>query len=57
MKEDSSKLRSGTSPQVMETFRNTACAILRLVGFTSTAADRRWAARNPTRTLAAMNLI
>jgi hypothetical protein len=57
MKEDASRLRSGTSAQVTAAIRNTVIASLRLVGFTSTAAGRRWAARNPARTLAALNLI
>jgi hypothetical protein len=41
----------------MAATRNTVIAALRLVGFTSVAAGRRWAARNPTRTLAVLNLI
>jgi predicted transposase YbfD/YdcC len=57
MKEDASRLRSGTSPQVAATLRNTAYAALRMAGFTNAAAGRRWAARNPARTLAALNLI
>lgn len=57
MKEDASRLRSGTSPQVMAAVRNTVIAALRLAGFTGTAAGRRWAARNPARPLAVLNLI
>jgi hypothetical protein len=57
MKEDASRLRSGTSPQVTATIRSTVIAALRLAGFTNTAAGRRWAARNPIRTLAVLNLI
>jgi predicted transposase YbfD/YdcC len=57
MKEDAQRLRTGTSPQVTATLRNTAIAALRLAGFTSAAAGRRWAARNPARALAALNLI
>ena len=57
MKEDASRLRSGTSPQVAATLRSTAIAVLRLAGFTNAAAGRRWAARNPIRALAALNLI
>jgi predicted transposase YbfD/YdcC len=57
MKEDASRLRSGTSPQVAATLRNTAIAALRFAGFTNVAAGRRWAARNPARPLAALNLI
>jgi predicted transposase YbfD/YdcC len=56
MKEDASRLRSGSSPQVAASLRNTAYAALRLAGFTNAAAGRRWAARNPARTLAALNL-
>jgi hypothetical protein len=33
-----------------------AVAALRLAGFTATAAGRRWAARNPARPLAVLNL-
>jgi predicted transposase YbfD/YdcC len=57
MKEDASRLRSGTSPQVAASLRNTAYAALRMAGFTNAAAGRRWAGRNPARTLAALNLI
>jgi predicted transposase YbfD/YdcC len=57
MKEDASRLRAGTSAQVAAAIRNTVIASLRLAGFTSTAAGRRWAARNPARALAALNLI
>lgn len=56
MKEDAQRLHTGTSPQVTAALRNTAVAALRLVGFTNVAAGRRWAARNPARTLAALNL-
>jgi hypothetical protein len=57
MKEDAQHLRAGTSAQVTASFRNTAIAVLRLTGFTSTATGRRWTARNPVSTLAALNLI
>jgi predicted transposase YbfD/YdcC len=57
MKEDGQRLRAGTSAQVTAAIRNTAIAALRLAGFTSAAAGRRWAARNPLRPLAALNLI
>jgi predicted transposase YbfD/YdcC len=57
MKEDASRLRAGTAPQVTAAIRNTVIAALRLAGFTSTAAGRRWAARNPARPLAVLNLI
>jgi predicted transposase YbfD/YdcC len=57
MREDAQRLRSGTSPQVMAAIRNTAVAALRLAGFAATASGRRWAARNPARPLAALNLI
>ena len=55
MKEDAQRLRSGASPQVMAAVRNTAAA-LRLTGFTATAAGRRWAARNPVRPIAVLDL-
>lgn len=57
MKEDAQRLRAGTSAQVTASLRNTAIAALRLAGFTSAAAGRRWAARNPLRPLAVLNLI
>ena len=56
MREDAQRLRTGSSAQVMAATRNTAIAILRLCGFTGTAAGRRWAARNPARPIAALNL-
>jgi hypothetical protein len=56
-KEDASQLPNNTSPQVAATLRNAAIAALRLAGFTSMAAGRRWAARVPARPLAVMNLI
>lgn len=55
MKEDAQRLRAGVSPQVTASLRNTAIAALRLAGFTSAAAGRRWAARNPLRPLALLN--
>jgi hypothetical protein len=55
--EDAQRLRAGTSAQVMATLRNTAIAVLRLAGFTSTVSGRRWAARNPARSVAALCLI
>jgi hypothetical protein len=54
--EDAQRLRAGASAQVMAAIRGAAVATLRLAGFTSAAAGRRWAARNPARTVAAMNL-
>jgi predicted transposase YbfD/YdcC len=56
MHEDAQRLRAGTSAQVVAAVRNTAVAALRLAGFTGVAAGRRWAARNPARPLAALNL-
>jgi predicted transposase YbfD/YdcC len=56
MREDAQRLRAGTSPQVMAAVRNTVVATLRLAGFTATAAGRRWAARNPARPVAVLNL-
>lgn len=40
----------------MAVIRNTVIATLRLAGFTATTAGRLWAARNPGRTVAALNL-
>ena len=44
MKEDAHRLRAGSSAQVMAALRNTAIAVLRLAGFTSTARGARGAA-------------
>jgi predicted transposase YbfD/YdcC len=57
MNEDAQRLRAGASAQVTASLRNTAIAALRLAGFTSAAAGRRWAARNPLRPLATLNLM
>ena len=57
MREDAQRLRAGTSAQVMAAVRNAAIAGLRLAGFTATAPGRRWAARNPARPIAVLNLI
>jgi hypothetical protein len=57
MKEDAQRLRADTSAQVTATLWNTAVAALRPAGFSSAAAGRRWADRNPARPLAALNLI
>jgi len=57
MKEDASRLRAGTAPQVMAAIRNAAIAALRLAGITNAAAGRRWATRNPARILAVLDLI
>ena len=56
MREDAQRLRSGSSAQVIAAVRNTGIAVLRLCGFTGTASGRRWAARNPARTIAALGL-
>lgn len=56
MNEDAQRLRAGSSAQVIAAVRNTAVAALRLSGFTSTAPGRRWAARNPARPIAVLNL-
>ena len=56
MREDAQRLRAGTSAQVMAAIRNTAVAVLRLAGFTGAAPGRRWAARNPARPIAALDL-
>jgi hypothetical protein len=46
-----------TYARVAPAVRNAAIGALRLAGFTATAAGRRWAAWNPARPLAALNLI
>ena len=56
MNEDAQRLRAGSSAQVIAAVRNTAVAALRLAGFASTAPGRRWAARNPARPIAVLNL-
>jgi len=56
MREDAQRLRAGSSAQVIAAVRNTGIAVLRLCGFAGTAAGRRWAARNPARTIAALGL-
>jgi hypothetical protein len=56
MREDAQHLRAGSSAQVMAAVRSTSIAVLRMAGFTGTAAGRRWAARNPARTVAVLNL-
>jgi Winged helix-turn helix len=54
--EDAQRLRAGSSAQVMPAVRNTGVAVLRLVGFTSTTPGRRFAVRNLSRPIAALNL-
>jgi predicted transposase YbfD/YdcC len=56
MHEDAHRLRAGSAAPVMATLRNTAIATLRMIGFTRTAQGRRWAARDATRTVAALGL-
>ena len=56
MNDDAQRLRAGSSAQVIAAVRNTAIAALRLAGVTSTAPGRRWAARNPARPVAVLNL-
>jgi predicted transposase YbfD/YdcC len=56
MNEDAQRLGAGSSAQVIAAVRNTAVAALRLAGFTGTAPGRRWAARNPARPIAVLNL-
>jgi hypothetical protein len=40
----------------MATLRNTAIATLRMIGFSRTAQGQRWAARDATRPIAALDL-
>ncbi|WP_246140843.1 ISAs1 family transposase [Micromonospora olivasterospora] len=49
--EDASRLRTGNSPRVMATLRNTAISLLRLAGVTAIAAALRHNSRNPHRPL------
>jgi predicted transposase YbfD/YdcC len=56
MHEDAHRLRAGSAAPVMATLRNAAIATLRMIGFTRTAHGRRWAARDATRTAAALGL-
>jgi len=56
MQEDAHRLRAGSAAPVMASLRNAAIATLHLIGFTRTAQGRRWAARDATRTVAALGL-
>jgi predicted transposase YbfD/YdcC len=49
--EDHSRIRTGSAPQVMATFRNLAISLHRLAGATNIAAALRHHARNATRPL------
>jgi predicted transposase YbfD/YdcC len=50
--EDRCQVRSGAAPQVMAALRNTAIALLRLIGATNIAAALRTHAGHPDRALA-----
>ncbi len=47
--EDRSQVRTGNAPHVMATLRNTVISLLRLAGWTNTAAALRHHAREPDR--------
>ncbi len=49
--EDASRIRTGNTPRVMATLRNTAISLLRLTGTTTIAAALRHNSRNPYRPL------
>ncbi len=49
--EDRSQVRTGHTPQIMATLRNTAISLLRMTGWTSIAAGLRHHSRDPGRTL------
>ncbi len=52
--EDRSQVRTGHTPQVMATLRNTAISLLRLTGWDNIAQALRHHARNPERALTCM---
>lgn len=54
--EDSSRVRTGTAPQVMAGFRNLAISALRLAGHTSIATGLRHMARNHVRPLTLLGI-
>jgi predicted transposase YbfD/YdcC len=54
--EDASRLRTGNTPRVMATLRNTAISLLRLTGITTIAQALRHNSRNPYRPLRLLGL-
>jgi predicted transposase YbfD/YdcC len=52
--EDRSTVRTGQSPHVMASLRNTAITLLRLTGWTNIAAAHRHHSRDPERTITCM---
>jgi hypothetical protein len=47
MREDASKVRSGSAPRVLATLRNLAIGVLRLAGVTNIAQALRHLSRRP----------
>ncbi len=52
--EDRSQVRTGHTPRVMATLRNTAISVLRLTGWTNIAEGLRHHSRDPRRALACL---
>jgi len=48
MREDSSKVRSGSAPRLLATLRNLANSVLRLAGATNIAKSLRTISRRPS---------
>ena len=55
-REDASRVRSGSLPQVMAALRNTVIGLLRQTGAPNLAAARRYYAANPAAALALLGL-
>jgi predicted transposase YbfD/YdcC len=56
MREDSSKVRSGSAPRVLATLRNLAISVLRLAGATNIAKSLRSLGRRPVLALTLLGL-
>jgi predicted transposase YbfD/YdcC len=55
-REDASRVRTGSTPRVMASIRSLAISLLRLVGWTNTAAANRYMAAYPTNALGLLGL-
>jgi hypothetical protein len=56
MREDSSKVRSGSAPRALATLRNLAISVLRLAGATNIAKSLRSLGRRPVLALTLLGL-
>ena len=54
--EDASRVRTGSAPRAMATFRSHAIASLRIHGWTNIASGLRWAARDYANVLTLLGL-